>query len=177
MKNCGESGDVLRSLIDSIPKHFEVRNRDWSWMRTFNMYMHVRMFQGDHSCCHRSSPCHRPHYEPSKVLVANTRATQKLTQTLHGTFIYRNADEFCRVIIDCPHCSLSYHYHHFSSQCRDTYAVESFNHMMLCYVPKLIHFSSHTFKMRMSLAVMDWVGAVYMHMHWMYFYCSTPLLS
>lgn len=42
-------------------------------------------------------------------------------------------------------------------QCRDTYSVESFNHMMLTYVPKRIHFSTRTFKMRMDLAVLDWV--------------------
>ena len=39
----------------------------------------------------------------------------------------------------------------------DTYSVESFNHMMLTYVSKQIHFSTRTFSMRMQLAVLDWV--------------------
>lgn len=46
------------------------------------------------------------------------------------------------------------------SQCRDTHTVESFNHMMLTYVPKRIHFSTRTFKMRMNLALLDWVSVL-----------------
>ena len=42
-------------------------------------------------------------------------------------------------------------------QCRDTYWVESFNHQLLTYLPKQIHFSTVTFNMRMNLAVLDWV--------------------
>eukprot|EP00731_Ephydatia_muelleri_P036305 Em0233g1a len=40
--------------------------------------------------------------------------------------------------------------------CRDTYWVESFNHQLLTYLPKRIHFHTKTFEMRMNLAVMDW---------------------
>eukprot|EP00731_Ephydatia_muelleri_P038050 Em0639g1a len=43
-----------------------------------------------------------------------------------------------------------------NSQCRDTYWVESFNHQLLTYLPKRIHFHTKTFEMRMNLAVMDW---------------------
>ena len=32
---------------------------------------------------------------------------------------------------------------------------------MLLYVPKRIHFGSQTFKMRMNLAVLDWVSPLY----------------
>ena len=42
-------------------------------------------------------------------------------------------------------------------QCRDTYYVESFNHQLLVYIPKRIHFSNRVFTMRMNLAIMDWV--------------------
>ena len=42
-------------------------------------------------------------------------------------------------------------------QCRDTYWVESFNHQLLTYLPKRIHFSTRTFNMRMNLALLDWV--------------------
>ena len=44
------------------------------------------------------------------------------------------------------------------SQCRDTFWVESFNHQLLSYLPKRIHFGTRTFVMRMYLAVMDWVN-------------------
>eukprot|EP00731_Ephydatia_muelleri_P037463 Em0477g2a len=55
---------------------------------------------------------------------------------LRKTLIYKNADS----------CHL----------CRDTYWVESFNHQLLTYLPKRIHFHTKTFEMRMNLAVMDW---------------------
>lgn len=45
-------------------------------------------------------------------------------------------------------------------QCQDTYWVESFNNQLLTYLPKRIHFGSKTFKMRMNLACMDWVGHI-----------------
>jgi hypothetical protein len=126
MKNCQRSADCLRRLVDNIPAHYE----------------------GDHSCCHTSSSCHMPHYAPSKVQLSNPRTIQKLSETLRATYIYRNAQEFCR--------------------CRDTYSVESFNHMMLMYVSKRIHFSTRTFNMRMQLAVLDWnenVHRAYTSMH------------
>ncbi|KAL5469081.1 hypothetical protein EMCRGX_G030274 [Ephydatia muelleri] len=44
----------------------------------------------------------------------------------------------------------------FTYWCRDTYWVESFNHQLLTYLPKRIHFHTKTFEMRMNLAVMDW---------------------
>ena len=43
-------------------------------------------------------------------------------------------------------------------QCRDTYWVESFNHQLLTYLPKRIHFGTTTFCMRMNLALCDWVS-------------------
>eukprot|EP00731_Ephydatia_muelleri_P017392 Em0010g490a len=47
-------------------------------------------------------------------------------------------------------------HHATSGECRDTYWVESFNHQLLTYLPKRIHFHTKTFEMRMNLAVMDW---------------------
>ena len=39
-----------------------------------------------------------PHYTPSKQQLSDPRTLQKLTETLHSTYIYRNnAREFCRV--------------------------------------------------------------------------------
>ncbi|KAL5491271.1 hypothetical protein EMCRGX_G016524 [Ephydatia muelleri] len=40
--------------------------------------------------------------------------------------------------------------------CRDTFWMESFNHQLLTYLPKRIHFHTNTFKMWMNLAVIDW---------------------
>ena len=45
-------------------------------------------------------------------------------------------------------------------QCRDTYWVESFNHQLLTYLPKRIHFHTKTFEMCMNLSVMEWVSAL-----------------
>jgi hypothetical protein len=118
MKNCECRADYLQSLVDNIPSHY----------------------QGDHSSCHSTSACHMPRYTPSKVELTDPQAVQTLTKTLRGTYIFRNAQEFCR--------------------CRDTFSVESFNHMILTYVPKRIHFSTRTFKMKMNLAVLDWTENV-----------------
>ncbi|XP_064387945.1 uncharacterized protein LOC135336085 [Halichondria panicea] len=40
--------------------------------------------------------------------------------------------------------------------CRDTFWVESFNHQLLTYISKRVHFGAATFNMRMNLAIMDW---------------------
>jgi hypothetical protein len=50
--------------------------------------------------------------------------------------IYRHADSYAR--------------------CRDTFWIESFNHALLTYLPKRIHFGDLTYQMRMDIAVMDW---------------------
>ena len=39
-----------------------------------------------------------------------------------------------------------------------SYWVESFNHQLLIYLPKRIHFSTKVFNMRMSLALLDWLS-------------------
>ena len=54
-------------------------------------------------------------------------------------------------------------------QCRDTYWVESFNHMLLTYIPKRIHFGTRTFEMRMYLALLDWVRVILIHIIYMYY--------
>ena len=36
--------------------------------------------------------------------------------------------------------------------------MESFNHALLTYLPKRIHFGDMTYDMRMHFAVMDWVS-------------------
>ena len=111
--------------------------------------------------CPSTSSCHAHGYTPSKVKLTNETAVQCLIKHLQATYIYRNSNDFCRVrtctavhiVMTCVLlCSLVY------VQCRDTYWVESFNHQLLTYLPKRIHFSNETFNMRMNLAVLDWVS-------------------
>ena len=54
------------------------------------------------------------------------------------------------------------HHGYAHMQCRDTYWVESFNHQLLTYLSKRIHFSTPTYRMRMNLAVLDWVCFPYL---------------
>ena len=123
------------------------------WQCTHNC-VHVHT-QGQHSKCPSISPCHTPAYTPSKIKLDNEKAIESLRQQLKSTYIYRSAEDFCRVRTTCTVELLLYVCLLF--KCRDTYWVESFNHQLLTYLPKRIHFSTVTFNMRMNLAVLDWV--------------------
>ncbi|KAL5516911.1 hypothetical protein EMCRGX_G002355 [Ephydatia muelleri] len=101
------------------------------------MIMNIsKHFQGDHQSCSSESPCQQPGYVPKRKPLTMPAAISAYEAALRKTLIYKNADS----------CHL----------CRDTYWVESFNHQLLTYLPKRIHFHTKTFEMRMSLAVMDW---------------------
>lgn len=93
-------------------------------------------YQGDHSHCYSASFCHNEAYQPSKVPLKDPAAIAVFEKALKDTMIYKHAQFYCR--------------------CRDTFWIESFNHQLLTYIPKRIHFHTSTFKMRMSLALMDW---------------------
>lgn len=93
-------------------------------------------YQGDHSGCHSRSSCHKPHYVPGKEVIEDPNTAAALLKNLKESNIYKHAEAF--------------------SRCRDTYWVESFNHQLLIYLPKRIHFSTKVFDMRMSLALLDW---------------------
>ena len=115
--------------------------------------------QGDHRGCHHESRCHKPGYIPKRQLLSNPAAIKALEGALKKTSIYRFADHFCRVrqpflMLSVPSCASSS-----VIQCRDTYWIESFNHQLLTYLPKRIHFGNDTFVMRMNLAVLDWVSS------------------
>ena len=132
-------------------------------------------------------------YGSGKVSLTCPRAEKQLLATLKATYIYRDADSFCRVSVVMGHtiiytiagrghatpkfsaqytytctewhntydfilinvydicilCLVMYIYIHV--QCCDTYWVESFNHQLLTYLPKRIHFSTRTFNMRTSM--------------------------
>ncbi|XP_064394590.1 uncharacterized protein LOC135341847 isoform X2 [Halichondria panicea] len=107
MKNCGEDPNVLQQMALNIPNHYK----------------------GDHSNCHASSPCRM-------AQITNKKAEEELLRCIKATYVFKNADAFCR--------------------CRDTFWVESFNHQLLMYLSKRIHYSDKTFLMRMNLAVLDW---------------------
>ena len=53
--------------------------------------------QGQHSKCPSISPCHTPAYTPSKIKLDNEKAIESLRQQLKSTYIYRSAEDFCRV--------------------------------------------------------------------------------
>ena len=115
--------------------------------------------QGDHRGCHHESRCHKPGYIPMRQLLSNPAAIKALEGALKKTSIYRFADHYCRVrqpflMLSVPSCASSS-----VIQCRDTYWIESFNHQLLTYLPKRIHFGNDTFVMRMNLAVLDWVSS------------------
>lgn len=93
-------------------------------------------YQGDHSNCCPTSMCTMPGYTPSKVPLTKQKAVEELSRNLKATYVYRYAEDFCR--------------------CRDTYWVESFNHQLLTYLPKRIHFSTKVFDLRMGIALQDW---------------------
>ena len=57
------------------------------------------MKQGIHTGCHSTSHCHTPRYTPSRPLLTNPQAIQKLTDSLKTTYIYRYAEDFCRVCV------------------------------------------------------------------------------
>ncbi|KAL5509808.1 hypothetical protein EMCRGX_G005238 [Ephydatia muelleri] len=92
--------------------------------------------EGDHSGCPSESLCCLPGYRPQKQLLSNSAAISALKSGLKRTSIYRYAEHY--------------------SRCRDTYWIESFNHQLLTYLCKGVHFGEETFAMRMNLAVLDW---------------------
>ena len=113
--------------------------------------------QGIHSDCHPSSSCHDPGYIPSRLELTNPQACQALLKGLKDTYVYRYADDFCRICMVftvSPLAIFSLYYMYTVSR---HLLGESFNHQLLTYLPKRIHFSTRVFNMRMNLAVMDWV--------------------
>ena len=171
---------VLRSTFIGAWKTAEIAQiscGSWSWIflniiryavaGIWPYRLHLRhsfILQGDHRGCHPTAPCHVPGYIPSKVKLTNQRAVQQLVKHLKATYIYQNAEAFCRVLnLMCIqfdyqlYAVLFLFMSSLTMQCRDTYWVESFNHQLLTYLPKRIHFTTDTFVMRMNLALMDWV--------------------
>ena len=70
----------------------------------------------------------------------------------------------CRIFLSCEQELYNQSYtmsvipfqHHY--YCHAPFWVESFNYQLLMYVPKCVQFGTSTNKMRISLAIMDWVS-------------------
>lgn len=92
MKNCGGDASKLRELIVNIVKHYQVCSHVLSSIISIHEY-----FQGIHTKCPQSSPCHMPRYTPSKNLLTDPREIQKLEKMLKKTYIYTCAESFSRV--------------------------------------------------------------------------------
>lgn len=151
MRNCEGNADNLKSLIDNIPSHYQVCIK--SWMCSL-CTIHVT-YPG------------RPLMLPQlislpHVAVHSQQGGTEWPTSCPATQQNSSGDIYLPL---CPRVLSSKDYagnnpHSTGSlyiQCRDTFTVESFNHMLLTYVPKRIHFSTKTFLMKMNLAVLDWV--------------------
>ena len=161
MKNCGGCSNSLRKLILNIPNHY---------LSNIVQYgsCHMYCLQGIHSDCHPSSSCHDPGYIFSRVQLTNPQACQALLSGLKDTYVYRYAEDFCQVCMLVTVSPLAI----FSKNvpCRDTYWIENFNHQLLTYLPKRIHFSTRVFNVRTNLAVMDWVRHNFVNSSCLYMY-------
>ena len=58
--------------------------------------VHMYLLTGN-SLCHPSLSCHVSGYIPSRVQLTNPQACQALLSGLKGTYVYRYAEDFCRV--------------------------------------------------------------------------------
>jgi hypothetical protein len=98
----------------------------------------VEHYKDNHAGCHHTSYCKRPNYTANKDILTDPQAIDAFSKKIKSLAIYRHADSYAR--------------------CRDTFWVESFNHALLSYLPKRIHFGDAAYHMRMDIAVMDWVS-------------------
>jgi hypothetical protein len=96
----------------------------------------VEHYKDNHAGCHHTSYCKRPNYTANKDILTDPQAIDAFSKKIKSLAIYRHADSYAR--------------------CRDTFWVESFNHALLSYLPKRIHFGDAAYHMRMDIAVMDW---------------------
>ena len=74
------------------------------------------IFQEEHLKCPTVSPCHFRNYTPSKTKLTDPKTVGQLEKQLKDTYIYREAESFCRVqpvdVCDSVHvyiCSVEIH--------------------------------------------------------------------
>lgn len=115
MRNCNGSGDVLREKILACLLHY----------------------QNNHVECSETARCRtQQNYEPSCIVITQSRALALLEGALKKSAIYAKAGNYCLA--------------------RDTYYVESFNNVMNVFQDKRIVFSDAQYNMRSHLAVCHW---------------------
>ena len=104
--------------------------------------------------------CKRSGYSADKVVIGDPNVASEYLKKLKSVPVYKYAESYARVgqHTQCTYSSVCTVYHHSFTQCRDTYWIESFNHALLTYLPKRVHFGKATFEARMDLAVLDWVS-------------------
>lgn len=152
MKNCSGCPIKLRASIMNISKHYQVLWQRWTW----KIFRYIFFLQNEHTNCHCDSPCRHPAYRPSKVLLTDPHVRWGLWESLTGHYDLSSR----RVLLLGTHCIICITCISIQMfKCRDTFWVESFNHQLLTFIPKRVHFHSDTFYMRMSFAVLDWVWA------------------
>ncbi|XP_040066013.1 uncharacterized protein LOC115320344 [Ixodes scapularis] len=96
----------------------------------------VNHFEGKHEKCSEESICKENGHVPTTLLVKDPLASELLTKFLKSTTIYKNAEDYVKS--------------------KDTFYVESFNNTMLIYLQKRIHYQDRSYKLRQSLALLDW---------------------
>lgn len=112
--NCGGDPAVLRRMMDNCVLHFQNR----------------------HDNCAAESGCKEPGYVPEFIILREPVAVRLLSDFLHSTTLYKNAQDY---VLN-----------------KDTFYVESFNNAVLMYLDKRLHYKDRTYTMRMNLAVLNW---------------------
>jgi hypothetical protein len=130
----------LDDKMNSIANHFHYAARDSKGdaetLRT-KLDNVVKHYKNVHSICPEVSRCKKDEkYEPTKKVITDTIAEKLLSQTIHSSTIYKNAQDYAHG--------------------KDTHYVESFNNVLNIYQDKRISFSSIDYEIRSKLATMHW---------------------
>ena len=97
----------------------------------------VHHYKNDHSNCPLDSRCKTDsNYEPSKKVIVSSFAEAKLSEAIHSSTIYINAEDF--------------------AYGKDSHYVESFNNVLNIFEDKRISFSSQEYHKRAKLACLHW---------------------
>lgn len=109
------NAEVLRDMLDNVVNHYK----------------------NSHPKCPSFSRCKLDQkYEPTKKVITDAMAEKLLSQTIHSSTIYKNAQDY--------------------SHGKDTHYVESFNNVLNIYQDKRIAFSSIDYEFRSKLATIHW---------------------
>ena len=96
----------------------------------------VQHYRGNHAACHHTSRCQQPGYIPSRLIVTDNDAVRILSTCIQSLIMYKQPAKY--------------------KFCMDTHYVECFNNTVLVYVDKRIHYRNLMYKLRLSMAILDW---------------------